>query len=99
MKHRLIAGSLLAAAMGAVLYADAFLAPYFPCLLACAVLVGILATRELVALLPPETRPHSVPTTAGVLAVLLSNWVHLVLPFDLAVGSVFAAVVIAAFLY
>lgn len=99
MKHRLIAGSLLAAAMGGVLYADAFLAPYFPCLLACAVLVGVLATRELIALLPLETRPHRLLTVAGVLAVLLSNWAHLVLPFEPASGGVFAAVVIAVFLY
>lgn len=99
LKHRLIAGSLLAVAMGAVLYADAFLAPYFPCLLACAVLVGVLATRELVALLPPETRPHLTPTTACVLVVLLSNWAHLVSPAAPEPGSVFAVVVIAAFLY
>ena len=102
LKHRLIAGSLLAAAMGAVLFADAFLAPYFPCLFACAVVAGVLSTRELVALLPPETRPPLGPTTAGVLAVLLSNWAHLVLPIEASwnpVASTFAAAVIAVFLY
>jgi phosphatidate cytidylyltransferase len=102
LKHRLIAGSLLAAAMGGVLYADGFLAPYFPCLLSCAVLVGVLTTRELAALLPPETRPQLVPTTVGVLAVLLSNWAHLLLPVEATwtpVVTTFAAAVIGAFLH
>lgn len=103
LKHRLIAGSLLAAATGGVLYADAFLAPYFPCLLVCAVLAGVLSTREFVALLPLETRPPLAPTTAGVLAVLLSNWAYPVLAIEPAswnpVATVFAAAVIAVFLY
>ena len=35
LKHRLIAGTFLAAAMGGVLVADSYLAPGYPCLLAC----------------------------------------------------------------
>ncbi|OWK34555.1 phosphatidate cytidylyltransferase [Fimbriiglobus ruber] len=81
LRHRLVAGSLLAAGIGAVLVADASFAPYYPVLLACALIAGLLATRELVALLPKATRPRLDVCLIGVLAVLVSNWSHVA--FDL----------------
>ncbi len=74
LRTRLIAGSLLAAAMGAVLVADASLAPYYPCLFACVLLMGVLSAREFLLLLPPETRPPTLLGLGGVLLLLASNW-------------------------
>jgi phosphatidate cytidylyltransferase len=103
LRHRLIAGSLMAAAAGGVLLADAYLAPYFPFLLGLALLAGFLATHELVGLLPGPTRPGLPLCAAGVLAVLAANWAPVVVPgLDplswTPVVLAFAAAVVAAFL-
>ena len=74
LRKRLIAGSILAAAIGGVLVADSHLSPWFPCLLVVAMLAGFLSTRELVALLPTETKPSFAFCCAGVLSVLAANW-------------------------
>jgi phosphatidate cytidylyltransferase len=74
LRTRLIAGSLLAAAMGAVLVADAQLAPYYPCLFACVLLMGALCAHEFRLLLPVETRPPAVLSVGGVLLLIASNW-------------------------
>jgi phosphatidate cytidylyltransferase len=79
LKHRLIAGTFLAAAMGGVLIADSYLAPGYPCLLACVLAASFTTTRELLLLLPLADRPPFVICGPGVVAVLLANWVgHLV---------------------
>ena len=70
LKHRLIAGSLMAAAAGGVLVGDSYLAPYYPFLFGLALLAGFLATHELVGLLPVPTRPPLVLCAAGVVAML-----------------------------
>jgi phosphatidate cytidylyltransferase len=103
LAHRLIAGTLLATGIGAVLLADDHLAPVYPCLLAAAVLIGLVTTHELVGLLPAPHRPPRWLAWSGVLAVLLANWgpvafPHLVPPGWSPVVAVFAAVVILAFL-
>ena len=74
LKHRLIVGTLLAVCIGGVLLLDDRLAPSFPALLLCALLIGVLATRELVNMLPQPGRPSLAFCWAGVLAVLLVNW-------------------------
>ena len=70
LKTRLILGSLMAAAAGGMLYIDSFFAPYFPILLLLAVTVGVLATRELVALIPSENRPREWLCLLGVVVVV-----------------------------
>ncbi len=74
LRTRLIAGTLLAAAIGAILVADANLAPYFPCLFVCVLLMGILSAHEFRLLLPVETRPPALLCLGGVSLLLASNW-------------------------
>ena len=71
LKTRLLLGSLMAATAGGVLYFDSFFAPYFPILLLLALAVGVLATRELVSLLPAENRPREWLCLLGVVAFVL----------------------------
>lgn len=74
IRTRLRVGSLLALAAGGVLVADGWLAPWFPGLLGCLVVVGVLAARELVRLFPPVFRPSEPLVIGGVLLTLLANW-------------------------
>jgi phosphatidate cytidylyltransferase len=74
LRTRLLVGSLLALAAAGVLFADASLAPWFPCLFACLMVAGVLATRELVRLLPPIFRPPEWLAVTGVLLTLAANW-------------------------
>lgn len=74
LRTRLIAGTLLAAAIGAILVADASLAPYFPCLFVCVLLMGALSAHEFRLLLPVETRPPALLCVGGVLLLIASNW-------------------------
>jgi phosphatidate cytidylyltransferase len=102
LRHRLIAGTFLAAAMGGVLVGDSYLAPSYPFLLACVLAVGWTASRELLALIPNPDRPHAGFCTAAVLAVLSSNWAQLLLgafahPSQPVLG-LFASSVIGVFL-
>jgi phosphatidate cytidylyltransferase len=78
LRHRLIAGSLMAAAAGGVLVGDSYLAPYYPFLFGLAILSGFLATHELVGLLPTPTRPPLALCAAGVVATLAANWLQVV---------------------
>ena len=70
LKTRLLLGSLMAAAAGGVLYVDSFFAPYFPVLWLLSLVVGVLATRELVALIPAENRPREWFCLLGVVALV-----------------------------
>lgn len=74
IRTRVVVGSLLAVAALGLLIADQWLAPWFPALFACLVLLGVLATRELVRLFPRVFRPSEPLTVAGVLLVLAANW-------------------------
>lgn len=76
LRKRLVAGTILAAAMGGVLVGDAALAPHFPCLLLCALLAALPATHELRLLLPATTRPPWALCVSAVVLTLLSNWWH-----------------------
>ncbi|MFO0852302.1 MAG: phosphatidate cytidylyltransferase [Gemmataceae bacterium] len=83
LKHRLLAGSVMAAAMAAVLVLDTRLAPAYPCLLACALVVGVIAAHELLGLLPAAVRPTALVCVPGVAAILATNWVA---PVRMALG-------------
>ena len=74
IRTRVLVGTVLAAAAAGLLVGDRWLAPWFPCLLACLGLVGVLATRELVRLFPPIFRPAEPLAVGGVLLVLAANW-------------------------
>ncbi|MGL6097423.1 MAG: phosphatidate cytidylyltransferase [Fimbriiglobus sp.] len=80
LRHRLISGSILAAAAGGVLFVDTYLAPLFPFLFALAMAAGVLGTRELLALFPEDTRPPADVTLCAVLAVLAANWLPAAIP-------------------
>ena len=99
LKTRLLLGTIMAAAAGGVLYFDSFFAPYFPILLLLAVCVGILATRELVALIPAENRPREWLGLTGVLLFVVLPFLH---PFALSErgleGEVFAVFTVVALL-
>ncbi len=109
LKHRLIAGSLMAAAAGGVLVGDSYLAPYYPFLFGLALLAGFLATHELVGLLPKLSRPSLALCAAGVVATLTANWLQILFFNDPALAHlgplswgvvvfVFSNVVLTAFL-
>ena len=74
IRTRVLVGSLLALAAGGVLVGDRWLAPWFPCLFACLVLVGVLATRELVRLFPPIFRPSESFAVTAALLTISANW-------------------------
>jgi phosphatidate cytidylyltransferase len=76
IRTRVIVGSVLALAGVGLLVGDRYLAPWFPCLLACLAFVGVFATRELVSLFPAEFRPDPSLAAAGVLVVLAANWYY-----------------------
>jgi len=102
LKTRLILGSLMAAAAGGVLYVDFFFAPYFPILLLLALVVGVLATRELVALIPTENRPREWLCLLGVIALVSMPFAFQFLggltPTAREFGSIFAAFLMLALL-
>jgi phosphatidate cytidylyltransferase len=67
-------GTLLAAGAAGVLIGDGYFAPWFPCLFACLLFVGVFATRELVQLFPATFRPSEGFVVAVVCVLLLANW-------------------------
>ena len=75
LRNRLAAGTVLAAAVGLTLAADARLGPYFPCLLLLTLTFAVLAAGEFVALTPAAVRPRQRLTAGGVALVLAANWV------------------------
>ena len=102
LKHRLISGTILASAAVGILYGDSFLAPYYPILLVFVMLLGILGTRELLALMRGAGRPRFGVTALSVVVVLLANWSHVVFPAIVSpwqpVSYAFAGSVMFAFL-
>ena len=82
LKKRLIAGSLMAAGIGAILIGDAYLKDYlfgfafYPFLFAFSLIAGYLATRELVSIIPEPNRPLRWVCVVGVLLMLGSHFVQ-----------------------
>lgn len=75
LRDRLWTGSLLAALMIGSLALDSRLAPWFPLLYAVLALIGVLACRELLALIPEPRRPSAILCHFGIQALVLANWV------------------------
>jgi phosphatidate cytidylyltransferase len=107
LRTRLWMGAILVALAVGVLVVDQWLAPgYYPFLFV--LLLGLAGTAcfELLALLPEARRPPAWLCFAAVAALVVANWLpHLGLPAPLRdshpwswIASVFAAVVLAAFL-
>jgi phosphatidate cytidylyltransferase len=102
MRTRIIVGNLLAAFTIALLVGDRHLAPWFPILFVALAFIGVVATRELLALFPADIRPATGLTIGGVLAVMVANWVPLIAPaiaWPLAVLAAFVALILAAMLW
>ena len=78
IRTRILVGTLLTAAAAGMLVADQRLDPWFPCLLGCLMLMGVVATRELVRLFPAAIRPQDGLAVGGVCVILASNFA---LPF------------------
>jgi phosphatidate cytidylyltransferase len=82
LKKRLIAGSLMAAGIGAILIGDAYLKdyvlhfPFYPSLFCFTLAAGYLATRELVSLIPEPNRPLRWVCAVGVLLMIGSHFVQ-----------------------
>ena len=74
IRTRVLVGSLLALAAGGVLVADRWFAPWLPFLFACLLLVGGVATRELVRLFPPAIRPSEPLAIAAAVLTVAANW-------------------------
>jgi phosphatidate cytidylyltransferase len=72
---RLVSGVTMAVLLVAILYADEWLAPWFPLWLIVSLAVTTLAALELVSLLRrTSARPSESVVLGGVLAVVLANW-------------------------
>jgi phosphatidate cytidylyltransferase len=81
LKHRLIAGSLMAAGVMAILFGDALLSdalgrPVLPFLGVLTLTAGFFATRELVGIIPEPNRPHRGLCLLGVTALLAVHFVQ-----------------------
>lgn len=75
LRSRLLTGSALALGAAALIVADEFLAPYFPCLFVLVLAAAVLATRELIQLFPASSRPSFELVAVAVALVLAANWV------------------------
>lgn len=74
LRHRLVTGTLLAAGIVGILIVDDSFSPYYPVLLILAVGVGVLASRELLAIIPTAYRPEPKFTMLAVAVLLTANW-------------------------
>jgi phosphatidate cytidylyltransferase len=94
-------GALLIGLAVLILVEERWFAPWYPVLFLATIGAAFLATRELVGMLDPASRPSTALCHIGVLAIIVSNWkVPLELPLDVwrLVGIVFVAIGIVAFL-
>jgi phosphatidate cytidylyltransferase len=79
LKHRLIAGSMMAAAIAAVLFGDAVISdrlgyPFYPFLFVFVLAAGYASVRELVGIIAEPNRPLWWVCVIGVLALLGSHF-------------------------
>jgi phosphatidate cytidylyltransferase len=74
LRTRLWMGALLIGLAVLLLLEDRWFPQTYPILLVCYLGASLLATRELLDLLPPESRPCEWLTMAGVLAMAAMNW-------------------------
>lgn len=74
LRTRLWMGSILIGLAILLLLEDLWFAPWFPIFASAYLLAAFLATRELLSLLPVESRPHGGLTIGLVLSIGLANW-------------------------
>ena len=74
LSKRLIFGFMMAGIAGAVLYLDAYMAPYYPLFAVAVAALGFLTVREYRALIPAVARPRQWFFLFGVLGILLTNF-------------------------
>ena len=74
LRTRLWMGAILIGVAVLLLMEDRWFAPWYPVLYLCYVGGTLLATRELLDLLPAESRPCEWLTMAGVIAMGAMNW-------------------------
>jgi phosphatidate cytidylyltransferase len=67
-------GALLIALAALVLCEERWFAPWYPFLFSAAIVACTLATRELLRMLDPASRPSAVLCQLGVIAILVANW-------------------------
>jgi phosphatidate cytidylyltransferase len=79
LRARLVSGTAFVVGLVAVLVGDVWFRPVYPCLLACALLLGLAAARELIALMPDGGRPPAAVCLPGVFAILFGNWLQVLL--------------------
>jgi phosphatidate cytidylyltransferase len=102
-------GALLIGLVVGVLMLDQRFAPWFPCLLSLLLVLSWASTWELLQLLPPEIKPFPRLCYLAVTALVLANWApllaSLIAPVETAaaspwqaIGFVYGAIVLAAFL-
>jgi phosphatidate cytidylyltransferase len=78
IRTRIIVGSILAIAAVGFLVADGYLEPWYPCLFVCLLVLGILAGRELIRLIPANVQPSELLVLIGIVLCLTANWVPVV---------------------
>lgn len=74
LRTRLWMGTLLIALAVLLLLEDRWFAPWYPILYVCYVGASLLATRELLDLLPRDVRPCEWLTMASVVLIAAGNW-------------------------
>jgi phosphatidate cytidylyltransferase len=74
IRTRVLVGSILGWGALGLLVGDRYLAPWFPVLFVCMVVVGVLTSRELVSLFPAAFRPSGPFLILSVLATTTANW-------------------------
>jgi phosphatidate cytidylyltransferase len=104
LRTRLVVGVTLAALVGGILIVDQVLFPWYPVLLAGIVALTIFGCRELLDLLPSESRPSLWLCTTGALLVTMANWPAFIIhhhelhPWFFVLGA-FVVVVMATFVF
>ena len=94
LRHRLIAGTILAVVIIGIMLGDAHFAPYSPLLLLFIIVTGSFASWELLQLIPQEKRPPTVPTILFTVLVLASNWANPILGANLAWLAIVTALIL-----
>jgi len=101
LRTRLWMGALLIGLAVLILLEERWFAGWYPVLFFVTISAAFLATRELVGMLDPASRPSALLCHAGILGIIAVNWkVPLELPLDVwrLIGAVVVATLIAAFL-
>ena len=103
LRTRLWMGAILIALIVGVLVVDGWFGLWFPFLFVLVLGLSLLGCHELLQLLPPARRPPAWLCHASIVSLVLANWQVRIMPAlgeDVwrSVGTVLAAVVLAAFL-